>query len=59
MKTEDAIKYFGGVKQLADALDIWPQVIYRWGDRPPQSRQYELEVKTKGQLKSDYTKAAI
>jgi hypothetical protein len=53
MKTKEAIKYFGSVKRLADVLGIWPQVIYTWGDEPPMARQYELEVKTKGDLKAE------
>lgn len=53
MKTEEAVAHYGGVKKLADALGVWPQVIYTWGERPPMSRQYELEVKTDGQLKAD------
>ena len=52
MKTQDAIDYYGSVKKLADALGIWPHVIYRWGDTPPMARQYELEVKSKGKLKT-------
>ncbi len=53
MKTEEAVAFFGGVKKLADALGVWPQVIYAWGERPPMGRQYELEVKTDGKLKAD------
>ena len=53
MKTQDAIDHFGGVKELANALGVWPQVIYTWGENPPMSRQYELEVKTKGTLKAE------
>ena len=53
MKTKQAVEYFGGIKQLAEVLDIWPHVIYRWGDNPPMARQYEIEVKTKGKLKAD------
>ena len=53
MKTKEAIKYFGSVKRLADVLGIWPQVIYTWGEEPPMARQYELEVKTKGDLKAE------
>ena len=53
MKTEEAIAYYGSLKKLADVLDVWPQVIYRWGEKPPMSRQYELEVKTEGTLKAD------
>lgn len=53
MKTEEAIAHYGSLKKLADALDVWPQVIYQWGEAPPMSRQYELEVKTQGALKAD------
>ena len=50
MKTDEAVKFFGGKKQLADALGVWPQVIYQWGEYPPQARQYELQVKTENAL---------
>ena len=53
MKTKEATDFYGGIKQLAEALDIWPHVIYRWGDSPPMARQYELEVKTNGALRAD------
>jgi len=53
MKTQEAVEYFEGRKALADALGIWPQVIYQWGEYPPQARQYELEVKTNGHLKAE------
>lgn len=53
MLTEDAIKHFGGIKELAAELGIWPHNIRRWGDNVPQSRAYELEVKTGGQLKAE------
>jgi hypothetical protein len=52
--TKEAIEHFGGLKKLADALGVWPQVIYRWGDRPPMGRQYEIEVKTEGKLRADH-----
>jgi hypothetical protein len=51
MKTQEAIEFFGSKKKLADAVGIWPQVIYTWGEYPPIARQYELEVKTGGKLK--------
>ena len=57
MTTEEAIQHFGGRKALADALGVWPQVIYQWGERPPMGRQYELEVKTGGVLKADREEA--
>ncbi|HEY7824775.1 MAG TPA: Cro/CI family transcriptional regulator [Acidimicrobiia bacterium] len=53
MKTEDAIRWYGGVRRLASALGVWPQVIYKWGDRPPMARQYEIQVRTKGELRAD------
>jgi hypothetical protein len=53
MKTQEAIDHYGSTKKLADALGIWPQVIYKWGETPPMGRQYELEVKTEGELKAD------
>jgi len=52
MTTKEAIAYYGSIKKLADALDMWPHVIYRWGDHPPKARQYELEVKTGGKLRA-------
>ena len=59
MKTQDAIEYFGGVKKLADALGVWPQVIYQWAEEPPAGRQYELEVKTSGALKAALVDAGV
>lgn len=56
MRTDEAVNFYGGVKKLADALGVWPQVVYAWGEKPPMSRQYELEVKTEGQLKADREK---
>jgi len=53
MNTKEAIAYFGSIKALADELKVWPQTIYQWGDHPPMGRQYELELKTKGELKAD------
>jgi len=51
MTTQEAKDYFGGIKELADALGIWPHNVSRWGSHPPKARQYELEVKTGGELK--------
>jgi len=53
MKTKEAVSFFGGVKQLADALGIWPHNISRWGETVPIARQYEIEVKSGGRLKAD------
>lgn len=42
MKTKDAIEFFGDRKAIADALGIWPQAVYRWGDEVPPLRAYQL-----------------
>jgi hypothetical protein len=52
MKTADAIEFFGGIKELAKVLEIWPHNISRWGEKVPTSRAYELEVKSNGKLKA-------
>lgn len=43
MKTQDVVDRFGGHKALADALGIWPQAIYKWGDEVPELRRYQIE----------------
>jgi transcriptional repressor of cell division inhibition gene dicB len=53
MTTKEAIEHYGSIKKLADALGMWPHVIYRWGEYPPKARQYELEVKTNRKLKAE------
>lgn len=53
MTTKEAKEYFGGIKELAEALGIWPHNVSRWGKYPPKGRQYELEVKTNGALKAE------
>lgn len=58
MTTQEAIQHYGGRKALAAALNVWPQVIYTWGERPPMARQYELEVKTGGKLRADRDEVA-
>jgi hypothetical protein len=44
MKTQEAINEFGGVRKLADALGIWPQAIYKWGEDVPELRRYQIEA---------------
>lgn len=43
MKTSDAIAWFGSRKKMADALGVWPQGIYRWGDDVPPLRAYQIK----------------
>lgn len=44
MTTDEAIKAFGGIKPLADALGIWPTAIYQWGECVPVRRQEQIEA---------------
>lgn len=53
MKTKEVIKYFGTVKKVAQFLNIHTKNVYQWGEYPPEARQYELEVKTKRELKAE------
>ena len=57
MRTQEAIEYFGGRKGLAQALNIWPHAISRWGDHPPELQQYRLERLTEGALRAGAKKA--
>jgi hypothetical protein len=43
MTTDEAIKAFGSRKALADALGIWPQAVYGWGDKVPELRVYQIK----------------
>lgn len=51
MTTEDAIRHFGGRRELAEALGIWVTATYSWGRYPPLGRQYQLQVLTDSKLK--------
>ena len=53
MKKRDVIEYFGGIKEAAQALDIWPQTIYAWGDDVPDNVAYKIQVITNGELMVD------
>lgn len=51
MKKQDVIDYFGGIKEAAKALDMWPQTIYQWPETVPKSAQYRVQVVTDGAFK--------
>lgn len=53
MTLQEALDHYGSRKALADALGLWPQTVYAWGDSIPLARQYEIEVRTGGTLKAD------
>jgi len=42
MKTNEAIKTFGSIPEIAKALGISVQAVYRWGDTVPPLRAYQL-----------------
>ena len=58
MKKTDAIRHFGSVAALAEALDITPEAIYQWGDEVPEGRDFQIEVLTKGKVKARASKEA-
>ena len=43
MDTEKAIKLFGSVKLLAEALGITNKAVYQWGKNVPALRAYEIK----------------
>lgn len=55
MRVCEVVKYFGSIDELAKFLKISRDSVYKWGEFIPNHRQYELEVKTGGILKSDYS----
>ena len=58
MKTTDAAAFFGSKKKLADVLLINPSAVTQWGEFVPESRQYQLQVLTKGKLKASEKQTA-
>ncbi|WP_312288824.1 Cro/CI family transcriptional regulator [Stutzerimonas nitrititolerans] len=52
MKTQDVADYFGSKKKLADALGIRPSAVTMWGETIPESRQYQIQVLSKGKFKA-------
>lgn len=43
MKTQAAIDHFGGIPELAVALDVTIPAVYQWGEYPPDKRQLQIE----------------
>lgn len=58
MKTQQVAEFFGNKKKLAEALGIKPSAVTMWGDTIPVSRQYQIEVLSKGKFKASPTLAA-
>lgn len=61
MLTNDAVQYYGGRRQLAEALGITRQAVEQWGKVVAKGAAYQLQVMTKNALMVDerkYKKAA-
>jgi len=58
MLTNDAVQYYGGRRQLADALGITRQAVEQWGKVVAEGAAYKLQVLTKGDLVVDAKKYA-
>jgi hypothetical protein len=54
MKTREVADFFGSKKKLADALGIQPSAVTMWGESVPQSRQYQIQVLSKGRFQADH-----
>ena len=51
MQKSEAIKFFGGAQQLANALGLKSrQAIYAWPEKVPDLYQYKLHHLSGGQL---------
>ena len=53
MLKEDAVKHFGGVTKLADALGLSKGAVSQWGVTVPLLRAYQIERLTDGALKAE------
>jgi len=53
MLTNDAVQYYGGRRQLADALGITRQAVEQWGKVVAEGMAYKLQVLTRGDLVVD------
>lgn len=42
MTLNEALVYFGSVRQIAEALGVSVQAVYAWGDTVPDLRAYQL-----------------
>jgi transcriptional regulator with XRE-family HTH domain len=51
MKTLDAVKHFGGRRQVAEALGVTRQAVSKWGEYVAEGSAYKLQHLTGGKLK--------
>jgi hypothetical protein len=43
MKKDEAVKLFGGVRPLAEALGLSVQAVHQWGEMVPPLRVYHIK----------------
>jgi DNA-binding transcriptional regulator YdaS (Cro superfamily) len=53
MNYEQSIEYFGTESEMARALGVKPPSVSEWKRGIPETRQYQIELATKGKLKAD------
>lgn len=58
MKTQEVADFFGGKKKLAQALGVSPSAVSMWGETVPMSRQFQIQVISKGKFKAEQQSAA-
>ena len=56
MKTIKAVNFYGGRRQLAEALGITRQAVEQWGEYVAEGMAYKLQVLTAGLLMVDPSK---
>ncbi|WP_095143452.1 Cro/CI family transcriptional regulator [Pseudomonas sp. Irchel s3b6] len=52
MNTHEVAEFFGSKTKLAAALGIRPSAVTMWGETVPESRQYQIQVLSKGKFKA-------
>jgi DNA-binding transcriptional regulator YdaS (Cro superfamily) len=52
MNVSEAVAHFGSKSKLAAALGIKPSAVTMWGQTIPLTRQYQIQVLSKGRLKA-------
>lgn len=50
MLKKDAVRHFGGVTKLAEALGLSKGAVSQWGENIPMLRAYQIERITNGKL---------
>lgn len=53
MTKSEAIKHFGSIQAVADALGITHGAVWQWPEKLPIDRQAQIEILTGGALLAD------